>query len=100
MNTDYTDIDDLAGMRADARRAVELGYDVKPAVNPSKVAAINEAFVPDDEALAWARRVLEARDAADAADRGVFAVDGQMIDRPLLRRAAQLVDRAEAAEER
>ncbi|MDZ7702050.1 MAG: CoA ester lyase [Halobacteriales archaeon] len=96
IDTVYTDIEDLEGLRAAARRAVGLGFDGKPAVHPSQVEPINAAFVPEEAELTWARRVLDA--AAEADDRGVFAVDGQMIDEPLLRRARRLVERADAAE--
>lgn len=99
IDTVFTDIDDIEGLRADTRRAVQLGFDGKPAVHPDQVEPINEAFVPDEDELVWARRVLEAHREADADDRGVFAVDGQMIDEPLLRRARRLVERAAAADE-
>ena len=100
IDTVFVDIEDEAGLRADARAAVGLGYDGKPAIHPAQVGPINEAFTPEPDELDWARRVLEAREAADADDRGVFTVDGEMIDPPLVRRAERLVDRAEAAGER
>jgi len=100
IDTVFVDIEDVEGLRADARKAVQLGYDGKPAIHPSQVAPINEAFVPDAEALRWARAVLDAEAEAIAADRGVFTVDGEMIDAPLLRRARRLVERAEAADVR
>lgn len=96
IDTVFTAIDDVDGLRAEARRAVQLGFDGKPAIHPSQIDPINEAFIPDDEELDWARRVLDAQQAADADDRGVFAVDGQMIDEPLLRRAKRFVERANA----
>lgn len=96
IDTVFVDIDDLTGLKADARRAVQLGYDGKPAIHPAQVDPINEAFRPDEEDLAWARRVLDARD--DAGHSGVFTVDGQMVDRPLVRRAERLVNRADASE--
>ena len=96
IDTVFVDIEDLEGLRADARTAVGLGFDGKPAIHPAQVEPINEAFTPTPDELAWARRVLEAREAADADDRGVFAVDGEMIDPPLIRRAERLVDRAAA----
>ncbi|MFB6354306.1 MAG: CoA ester lyase [Halobacteriales archaeon] len=96
----YPDIDDLDGLRARAREAVRLGFDGKPAVHPSQVEPINEAFAPDEEELAWARRVLDAREAAEADGRGVFTVDGEMVDAPLVRQAERLVERAAAADRR
>ncbi len=97
IDTVVVDFEDLDGLRADARTAVGLGYDGKLAIHPTQVDPINEAFTPVDGELAWARAVLEAREAADAEDRGVFVVDGQMIDPPLVRRAERLVDRAGGA---
>jgi citrate lyase subunit beta/citryl-CoA lyase len=98
VDTVYTDIDDTAGLREETAFAIQLGYDGKMAIHPGQVGPINEAFTPDEDELAWARRVLAARDEADAEGRGVFAVDGEMIDAPLIARAERLVERAEAAE--
>jgi citrate lyase subunit beta/citryl-CoA lyase len=99
IDTVFTDIDNLEGLRAAARKAVQLGYDGKPAIHPAQVEPINRAFVPDETDLEWARRVLEAESAAATDDRGVFTVDGEMIDQPLLKQARRLVDRAEAVNE-
>jgi citrate lyase subunit beta/citryl-CoA lyase len=98
VDTVYTDIDDTAGLREETAFAIQLGYDGKMAIHPGQVGPINEAFTPDEDELAWARRVLAARDEADAEGRGVFAVDGEMIDAPLIARAERIVERAEAAE--
>ena len=96
IDTVFVDLEDLDGLRRAAREAVRLGFDGKAAVHPAQVGPINEAFVPDADELAWAERVLAAREEADAAARGVFAVDGEMIDRPLIRQAERLVERAAA----
>jgi citrate lyase subunit beta/citryl-CoA lyase len=98
IDTVYTDVGDTAGLREATRFAIQLGYDGKMAIHPGQVGPINEAFTPDDDELGWARKVLEARDEADAAGRGVFTVDGEMIDAPLIARAERIVERAEAAE--
>jgi citrate lyase subunit beta/citryl-CoA lyase len=66
-------------------------------IHPAQVPVVNDAFTPDDEAVAWARRVLEAAADADAADVGVFRVDDEMVDAPLVARAEQVRDRARAA---
>ncbi len=99
LDTVYTDIDDLAGLREETRFAIQLGYDGKPAIHPAQIDVINEAFTPGTEEVDWARRVLEAREAADDEGRGVFRVDGEMIDAPLVTRAERIADRARAAGE-
>jgi len=97
VDTLYTEFSDEAGLREDTRTAVEFGYDGKMAIHPSQVGPINEAFTPDDDRVAWAERVLAARDRASEADRGVFEVDGEMIDAPLIAQAERVRERALAA---
>lgn len=98
IDTLYTDFEDTDGLAADTERAVELGFDGKMAIHPAQVSVINEAFTPDDERIEWAQAVLAARDDAKEEGRGVFAVDGEMIDAPLIAQAEDVVERAEAAD--
>lgn len=99
IDTVYTDIDDLEGLREDTQTAVQLGYDGKPAIHPGQVTVINDSFTPDPDQIDWARRVLEARNAADESEQGVFRVDGEMVDAPLVTRAERIADRARTAGE-
>jgi citrate lyase subunit beta/citryl-CoA lyase len=94
IDTVFTDTGDAAGLRAATARARDLGYDGKMAIHPAQVPVINAAFTPDPEQVAWAERVLAARAEAEREDRGVFAVDGEMIDAPLIARAERIVARA------
>ncbi|PSP16876.1 CoA ester lyase [Halobacteriales archaeon QH_10_67_13] len=93
IDTLYTDFEDREGLAADTERAATFGFDGKMAIHPAQVPVINEAFTPDPEDIEWARRVLEAADR----EAGVFAVDGEMIDAPLLAQAERTLDRAAAA---
>ncbi|MEF8783747.1 MAG: CoA ester lyase [Haloarculaceae archaeon] len=95
IDTLWTDFEDTAGLRADTGRGIEMGYDGKMAIHPRQVTVINEAFTPDRERIEWAQSVLEARDRAES---GVFEVDGEMIDAPLIAQAERILERAEAAD--
>ncbi|WP_435358098.1 HpcH/HpaI aldolase/citrate lyase family protein [Haloarchaeobius sp. DFWS5] len=97
IDTVYTDIEDTDGLAAETRFAIQLGYDGKMAIHPAQVDPINDAFTPDDERIEWAQRILEAKEAADAEGRGVFRVDGEMVDAPLIAQAQRVVERARAA---
>lgn len=79
-----TVLDDAATLRAEAMRARRLGFGAKLCIHPRQVAGVNEAFSPDAAEVDWARRVVAA--AADAGG-GAVAVDGRMVDRPVLLRA-------------
>ncbi|SFG15374.1 citrate lyase subunit beta / citryl-CoA lyase [Halopelagius inordinatus] len=94
IDTVYTDFEDESGLREATAFGATLGYDGKMAIHPAQVAPINEAFTPDPDRVEWARRVIAARDDADEAGRGVFRVDGEMIDAPLVAQAERILDRA------
>ena len=98
IDTVYTDIEDTDGLAEETRFAVGLGFDGKMAIHPGQVPVVNDAFTPDPEDVEWAERVLEAKREADAEDRGVFRVDGEMVDAPLIAQAERIVGRAAAAD--
>ncbi|URI09936.1 CoA ester lyase [Aquincola tertiaricarbonis] len=86
-----TALDDEALLRADSERARRLGFGAKLCIHPRQVAAVNAAFTPDAQAVQWAQRVLQA--AADAGGAAV-ALDGRMIDKPVILRAQDILARA------
>lgn len=84
-----TAIDDPAAVESDARRAADLGFGGKLAIHPRQIAPIGRAFLPDEAAIAWARRVVSTAGAGAAR-----ALDGEMIDRPVVERAKRILARA------
>lgn len=99
IDTVYTDIGDAEGLATETRFAIQLGYDGKMAIHPGQVKPINEAFAPDSVEIEWAERVLDARERADKEGRGVFRVDGEMIDAPLVARAERIVARTHVTDQ-
>jgi citrate lyase subunit beta/citryl-CoA lyase len=97
VDTVFTDFEDEEGLRAETEFALTLGYDGKLAIHPAQVPVINGAFTPDAEEVEWAERVVAAREDAADDDRGVFEVDGEMIDAPLIAQAERILSRARAA---
>ncbi|SDE78194.1 HpcH/HpaI aldolase/citrate lyase family protein [Halorientalis regularis] len=100
LDTIHVDVDDAEGLESAAEFTVQLGFDGKMAIHPAQVPIINDAFTPSEERIDWAERVLAARDEADAEGRGVFRVDDEMIDAPLIAQAEQILERARAAGKR
>jgi len=94
IDTIHAAVDDHEGLREAAGFARQLGYDGKLAIHPAQVDPIHEAMTPDADDVEWARRVLAARERADEANAGVFEVDGEMIDAPLVHQAERIVERA------
>lgn len=83
-----TAIDDAATLAADVARARRLGFGGKLCIHPKQVAAVLAGMAPSADELAWARRVVAAAGAAQGA---AVAVDGKMVDKPVLLRAQQIL---------
>ena len=98
IDTVYTDFSDESGLIQETEFAIQLGYEGKMAIHPAQVDPINEAFTPDPAEVEWAEAVFEAKREADADGRGVFEVDGEMIDAPLIAQAERILERAAAAD--
>jgi citrate lyase subunit beta / citryl-CoA lyase len=84
-------INDEAALRADLARAMAYGLSGKLCIHPNQVSVVGEVLAPPPSEVAWARRVL---DGVREADGGVFVLDGQMVDRPVVVRARWLLERA------
>ncbi|HSM69995.1 MAG TPA: CoA ester lyase [Anaerolineales bacterium] len=93
----YIDFKDTEGLRAEAQQGAGLGFSGKQIIHPNQVTPTQEAFTPSDEAIAYAQRVVETFEASQKEGKGAYALDGKMIDMPLLRNAQKVLDRAKAA---
>ena len=93
----YIDFRDIEGLRLEAEQGAALGFSGKQIIHPNQVAPVQEAFTPSNEAIEYARRVVEAFTASQKEGRGAFALDGKMIDMPLLKNAQKVLERARAA---
>lgn len=82
-------LDDDARIQHDVARARRFGFGAKLCIHPKQVAAVNAGFAPSADDLAWARRVLDA--CASAGGRGAVAVDGKLVDKPVLDKAHRLL---------
>ncbi len=91
------DFKDTETLRREAQFGAMLGFSGKQIIHPAQVEPVQAAFTPSDQAIAYARRLVEAFEANQQAGRGAFALDGRMIDMPLLRNAQKVLERARAA---
>jgi len=92
IDTVFVDFRDSAGLRSECLEAERDGFTGKMAIHPDQVDIINEAFTPSEQAVAEARALVEAFEAAG--NPGVVGIAGKMFDRPHLRRAERLLARA------
>jgi citrate lyase beta subunit len=93
----YIDFKDTEGLRAEAQQGAGFGFSGKQVIHPNQVPVTQEAFTPSDEAIAYAKRVVESFEASQKEGKGAYALDGKMIDMPLLKNAQKVLGRAKAA---
>jgi citrate lyase subunit beta/citryl-CoA lyase len=84
---------DIAGLAEDARLARQRGFTGKLAIHPAQVEAINRAFTPTEDELAWSRRVVEVFEKNPGL--GTVGLDGKMLDMPHLKQALRIVAMAQ-----
>lgn len=73
--------DDIQRISDDAERAKRLGFGGKLCIHPKQVLIVQNAFMPTEEEVVWAQRVIEADQASKGA---AIKLDGRMIDRPVV----------------
>ena len=84
------------GFAAACRQGAELGFDGKTLIHPKQIGPANEAFAPDAETLARARRIIAAHEQAAREGQGVVVVDGRLVEHLHVVEARRQVHLAEA----
>ena len=86
------DVKDAEGLKAEAERSRQLGFQGKFCIHPSQVEPVNEIFSPTQEEIARAKKIVEAFEMAKEKGEGAIALEGEFIDPPIYSRAKQLLD--------
>jgi citrate lyase subunit beta/citryl-CoA lyase len=97
IDTVFSDVRDMDGLRASVLEAKGLGFDGKGCIHPRQIRVIHEAFAPTDEEIDRAKMVVRAYEEAGARGMGVVALGSKMIDPPVVKRALHTVRTAIAS---
>ena len=93
----YIDFRDREGLRHEAEQGAGWGFSGKQVIHPNQVPVVQDAFTPSTKEIDYAKRVVETFEASQREGKGAYALDGKMIDMPLLKNARKVLDRARAA---
>jgi citrate lyase beta subunit len=91
------DFKDLEALRKESEFGAQLGFTGKQIIHPAQVEPVQAAFTPNEETIAQAKRISETFEASQKEGKGAYALEGKMIDMPLLKNAQKVLDRARAA---
>lgn len=95
IDTPYPSLDDAKGLLAEAKNAAAIGFRGKYVIHPDQVPPVNTAFSPTAQEIAEARRIIAAAARATKQRSGAVAVDGKMVDAPIVERARRVLAVAE-----
>jgi len=90
----WLDLEDMDGLKRAAEQARDLGFSGKGSIHPEQIPVSNGVFTPSEEAVARARRIV---DAFAEADTGLVVIDGKLIEKPVLREMHRIIAVAERA---
>lgn len=95
LDTIYPNVEDMDGLIEETKKIIKLGFDGKGAIHPGQIEVIHECFMPSQEEIEEARKIIDAIENARKEGRGVATLNGKMIDLPVENKARRILKLAE-----
>ncbi|MEI7611828.1 MAG: aldolase/citrate lyase family protein [Betaproteobacteria bacterium] len=92
----FPDVNDMDSLRRETELIKRLGFTGKCMVNPRQIDIIHDVFAPKQAEIDYALEVIDAIKRAREMGTGVISLKGKMIDRPIVVRAARVLNTARA----
>ncbi|MBP7101133.1 MAG: HpcH/HpaI aldolase/citrate lyase family protein [Leptotrichiaceae bacterium] len=93
----YSDVNNDEGFLKEASMIKQMGFDGKSLIHPRQIELIHNLYTPDEKSIKKSLRIIKSTEEALAEGRGVFTVDGKMIDKPIIERAQHVLNLAKAS---
>ena len=97
LDTVYSNLNDMETFRREVEVIKQLGFDGKSIINPRQIEVVNEVFTPKQKDIDKALTIIAAIKEAEKKGSGVIAVNGKMVDRPVVIRAERTIHMAIAS---
>ncbi|MDD3171776.1 MAG: CoA ester lyase [Bacilli bacterium] len=91
IDTPYTNVNNLEGLKADSLKAKALGFSAKACIHPNQIETVNEVFSPSPLEITKAQRIVEVY---QREKKGAFSLDGKMVDKPIIERSLKVLEKA------
>jgi citrate lyase subunit beta/citryl-CoA lyase len=98
LDSSYSDIGNTEGLLNSCYEARALGFTGKSVIHPTQIPYVKKAFLPSDEEVQQAKAVIAAYEESLKAGKGAVAIDGQMIDIPVVEKARRIIEESMHAE--
>ncbi|WP_320415508.1 HpcH/HpaI aldolase/citrate lyase family protein [Candidatus Phytoplasma bonamiae] len=90
----YDNVSDSKGLEKEAILVKEMGFNGKSAIHPDQLPILNRVFQPSDKEIQEALKILTLYKKYRLQNQGVFAIDGKMIDKPVIKYAENVLQKA------
>lgn len=88
IDTPFLNFKNTDGLISECKKARDMGFAGKLCIHPSQLESVNDAFTPTQEEIVQARKITHA---AENQGLGAIAVDGRMVDKPVVEMAKRTV---------
>jgi len=88
------DFHDIETLQREVAQSAQMGFSGKQVIHPAQIQTVQAAFTPSDEEIAWAKGIVAAFDEYQRQGRGVFALEGRLVELPHIRAAQRILARA------
>lgn len=92
IDTVFADIEDEEGLREETEYIKKIGFTGKAVINPRQIAIVNGVFMPTEDEIRKASKIYRGWIKAKSEGIGVFAIDGKMVDAPVMERAKRILE--------
>jgi citrate lyase subunit beta/citryl-CoA lyase len=93
----YSDVNNEEGFLKEVDLIKRLGFNGKSLINPRQIELLHNAYAPTEEDVDYAQRVIAAAEKAEREGLGVIALNGKMIDAPIVNHAKRVLQKAAAS---
>ena len=87
IDTVFSDVNDMEGLRESVIEAKSLGFEGKGCIHPRQIKIVHEAFAPTESEIEKAQKIVAAFEDANSKGLGVVSIGSKMIDAPVVKRA-------------
>ncbi|SES26031.1 CoA ester lyase [Psychrobacillus sp. OK032] len=95
IDTVFSDFRDSEGLTRETRLIKELGFQGKLVIHPSQISIVNNVFRPTQTEIEKAQQIVTAYEEYKKAGKGVFELDGKMVDLPVVEQARKIIERSQ-----
>ena len=96
LDTVYSNIDNEEGFKREVELIKQLGFDGKSVINPKQIKPVHEIYSPTAQEIRKSSDICRAAKEAEKQGLGVIALNGKMIDKPIIARAERVLQLAKA----